>query len=252
MSLLVRPARAVHSSQCFAQAHAFKRQVRPIATRTSLRSGSCRVPATSGRLVRLVVALGTIRFACTGRQRASAGPQSRAATPPSLVPRRRTRSQLPSCSAVITSPSGSNSSRESGRRRSRCDCASACCSSAVSQACVSLVVRGVGATQQRAPPTRGGQAVAAAGHLARCQTQSGAPPTASASGTHNSSQRFVAMVLVLVRQMRTRKVGLAASTTHCHSASCRTLGTLAHYSFTRIAAHVCAVPFELLFLLEHD
>jgi hypothetical protein len=36
-----------------------------------------------------------------------------------------------------------------------------------------------------------------------------APPTASASGTHNRSQRFVA-VLVLVRQRRTRKVALAA------------------------------------------
>jgi hypothetical protein len=36
------------------------------------------------------------------------------------------------------------------------------------------------------------------------------------------------------------------STTRCHSASCRTLGTLAHYSITRIAVHVRAVPFELL------
>jgi hypothetical protein len=57
-------------------------------------------------------------------------------------------------------------------RAGRCDRASACRSSAVSQACVSLIVRGVG--RQRAPPTRVGQAVDAAGHLARCRTPAGA------------------------------------------------------------------------------
>jgi hypothetical protein len=54
------------------------------------------------------------------------------------------------------------------------DCASACCSSAVSQG-VRLAGRPrCRATQQRAPPTRGGQAVSAAGHLARCRTPAGA------------------------------------------------------------------------------
>jgi hypothetical protein len=113
----------------------------------------------------------------------------------------------------------------------RCDCASACCSSAVSQG-VRLAGRPrCRATQQRAPPTRGGQAVAAAGHLARCRTAA----SASASGTHNWSQSFVA-VLVL--------------TTRCHSASCRTLGTLAHYSYTHCCNMYvpCRSSFSLPFL----
>jgi hypothetical protein len=124
------------------------------ATRTSLKLGLVSCPASSGRLVRLVVALGAIRFACTDRQRASAGPQSRAATPPSLVPRRRTRSQLPSCSAVIASPSASlNSSRESAPEHAdRCDCASACCSSAEPGKRLAGRPR-CRATQQRASPT---------------------------------------------------------------------------------------------------
>jgi hypothetical protein len=37
-----------------------------------------------------------------------------------------------------------------------------------------------------------------------------APPTVSVSDTHIWSQRFVVVALVLVRQMRTREVGLAA------------------------------------------
>jgi hypothetical protein len=200
--------------QCLAHRHidiAFKRQVRPSATRTSLKLGLVSRPALSGRLARLVVALGTIRFACTGRQRASAGPQSRAATPPSLVPRRRTRSQLPSCNAVIASPSASsNPSRESGRRSTR-----------AGRLRQRLLLQCRARQASRWSSEVSGDAVAGATDARRtngcCCRSSGslpnairrAPPTASASGTHNRSQRFVA-VLVLVHQMRMRKVGLAA------------------------------------------
>jgi hypothetical protein len=73
-----------------------------------------------------------------------------------------------------------------------------------------------------------------------------APQTASASGIHNWSQRFVAVImLVLVRQMRTSKVGLAARR---HAVTARVAALQAHWhtTATRIAAHVRAVPFELL------
>jgi hypothetical protein len=52
-------------------------------TRTSRRGSRARVGSRLVWLARLVVALSTVRFARTDRQRASAGPQSRAATPPS-------------------------------------------------------------------------------------------------------------------------------------------------------------------------
>ena len=127
----------------------------------------------------------------------------------------------------------------------RCDCSSACCSSAVSQACVSLVVRGVGRRNSERHRR-------AADKRCCCRSSCSLPsairralPTASACGTHNRSQRFIAVLLVLVRQMRTRKVGLAASTTHCHSASCRTLGTLAHYSHALLHMSCRAVPASL-------
>ena len=138
-------------------------------------SGSCRVPPRQAALRASLRALGAIRFARTGRQRASAEPQCRAATPPSLVPRRRTRSQLPSCSAVavIAPPSpNSNSSRGSGRRSTR---AGATALLEFSEPGVRLAGRPrCRATQQQEPPTCCGQAVAAAGHLARCQAPAGA------------------------------------------------------------------------------
>jgi hypothetical protein len=169
-------------------------------------------PASSGRLARLVVALGAIRFACTGRQRASAGPQSRATTPPALVPR-----SAPDRSCRAAAPSLLRRAQAKTRR----------------------VNQGAGARAQVRPRQRlllecsepmrasrwssevSGDAAASATDARRtsgCCRSSGslpnairqAPPTASASGTHNWSQRFVAVVLVLVRQVRTREVGLAA------------------------------------------
>ena len=70
----------------------------------------------------------------------------------------RRRAAISSCRADAPDRSYRAASRQPLRRRQlklvarirapeqagRCDCASACCSSAVSQACVSLVVRGVG------------------------------------------------------------------------------------------------------------
>ncbi len=104
------------------------------------------------------------------------GPQSRAATPQSaraaqthqiavaeLQRQHRFAKRQLTLVARIRTP----------EHAGRCDCASACCSSSVSQACLAGRPR-CRATQQRAPPTRGGQAVAAAGHLARCQTLGGA------------------------------------------------------------------------------
>jgi hypothetical protein len=72
-----------------------------------------------------------------------------------------------------------------------------------------------------------------------------APPTASASGTHNRSQRFIALVLlVLVRQMRMRKVGLAARR-HAVTARVAALSAHWHTTATHIAAHVRAVPLTI-------
>jgi hypothetical protein len=172
-------------------------------------------PASSGLIARLVEALGAVRFACTDRQRASAGPQSRAATPPSLVPRRRTRSRVAELQrrhrfaerqlklvARIRAP----------EHASMCDCDCAYCSSAepVSQACVSLVVRGVGQRSSEHHRRAADKRLLLPAIWLVDERQQRAPPTASASGTHNRSQRFVAVVLVLVRQMRTREVALAA------------------------------------------
>jgi hypothetical protein len=79
-----------------------------------------------------------------------------------------------------------------------------------------------------------------------------APPTASASGTHNWSQRFIAVLLVLVRQMRTRKVGLAARR---HAVTARVAALKAHWHTTaaRIAATcTCRAVRASLFLLDDD
>ncbi len=192
---------------------AFKRQVRPSATRTSLKLGLVSRPASSGRLARLVEALGAIRFACTGRQRASAGPQkSRRHAAVSSC-----RADAPDRSCRAAAPSSLRRAPAQTRRAIQGAGASGqvrlrqCLLLECSEPGVRLAGRPrCRATQQRAPPTRGGQAVAAAGHLACCNAIRRSPPTASASGTHNWSQCFIAVVLVLVRQMRTRKAGLAA------------------------------------------
>ncbi len=185
---LVRPATAclLHSASHIA----FKRQVRPSATRTSLSSGSCRRPASSGRLARLVVALGAIRFARTDRQRASAGPQSRAAMPPSLVPRKRTRSQLPSCSAVIASPSASsNSSRESGRRSTRAGATAPALAARRASRWSSEVSGDAAASATDARR----QVISAPGHLARCQrNQARTADSERERHTQDRSPRFVA------------------------------------------------------------
>jgi hypothetical protein len=144
--LFVKP-RPVHSSQCFAHRIQTPGSTKRNSHISQARARVALCPASSSRLARLVVALGAIRFACTDRQRASAGPQSRAATPPSaraaqthqiavaeLQRRHRFAERQLKFVARIRAP----------EHAGRCDCASACCSSAVSQPCVSLVVRGVG------------------------------------------------------------------------------------------------------------
>jgi hypothetical protein len=237
-----------------------KRQVRPSATRTSRRAARAwPCPASSGRLARLVVALGAIRFAfaCTGRQRASAGPQSRAATPPSLVPRSAPdRScRAAAASSLRRAPAQTHRANEGAGARGPvcpCDCASTFCSSAVSQACVSLIVRGVGRRN-------------------------------SQRHRRAADKRFLLPVIWLVaerRQARTadserewhtqqvsafrrgaagagapdaHKKGRARrSKTRCHSASCRTRGTLAHYSHTHCCACTCRAVRASLFLLDDD
>jgi hypothetical protein len=109
---------------------------------------------------------------------------------------------LPSCSAVIASPTASsNPSRESGRQSTRAD------ATAPALACSS---------ERLAGRPRGDAAASATDARRTSGCSSGslpnairrAPPTASASGTHDRSQRFIAVVLV--RQIRTREVGLAA------------------------------------------
>ena len=133
-------------------------------------------PASSGRLARLVVALGAVRFACTGRQRASAGHK--------VAPPRRHRScraDAPDRSCTAAAPSSLRRAPAQTRRAN--PGAGARGQVRLRQRllleCSEPGVRLAGrprcrATQQRAPPMRGGQAVAAAGHLARCRTQSGA------------------------------------------------------------------------------
>ncbi len=150
------------------------------------------------------------------------------------MPRRRTRSQLPSCSGVIASLSASsNSSCESGRERAgRCDCFSACC-----QACVSLVVRGVGRRNserhRRAADKRLLLPViwlVAERQQARTADSEREWHTQHVSAFHRGSAGADAP--------DAHKKGRARrSTTRCHSASCRTLGTLANFSYT----HCCTM-----------
>jgi hypothetical protein len=178
--------------------------------------------------------------------RERARPQSRAATPPSLMPHRRTRSQLPRLQrrhrfderqlklvARIRAPS----------TRASATAPALACSSAVSQACVSLVVRGVGrrSTERHRRRRTSGCCCRSSGSLPNAIRRT--PPTASASGTHNRSQcsRWCWCWCADAHEKgRARR-----STTRCHSASWR---TQAHWqtTATRIAAHVRAVPFELL------
>jgi hypothetical protein len=243
-SLLVRPAtacllftvlRTPHSNARFGQAQ--------LAHLSS--SGSCRVPprkaALRASLKRSVPYDSRVRVA-------SARVPGHKVAPPR---RHQLRADAPdrSCRAAAPSslrraPAQTRRADQAPEHAGQCDCASACCSSAVSQACVSLVVRGVGrrSSERQRRRRTSGCCCRSSGSLPNASRR--APPTASARGTHNRSQRFVAVVLVLLRQMRTRKVGLAARR-HAVTASCRTLGTLAHYSYTHCTTNM-PCRFELL------
>ncbi len=231
--LFVLP-RAVQSSQCFAH----RIQTPGSAKRNSHISQLD--TSRLGRLARLVVALGAIRFAFTDRQRASAGPQSRNATPPSAraaqTPQiavaelqHRQRFAKRRLKLVVRTGAGA---RGEVRLRQR-----------LLLECSEPGVRLAGRPRSRATQHERHRRTADKRLLLPviwlvAKRQRRAPPTASASGTHKWSQRFIAVLLVLVRQMRTRKVGLAARR-RCHRASCRTLGTLAHYSDTHCSTCTC-------------
>ena len=206
--------------------HSQKRQVRPSANRTSLKLGLVSRPASSGRLARLVVALGAIRFAPSRRHRpcrADAPDRScRVAAPTSL------------CVARI---------RRAGARGPVCDCASACCSSAVSQACVSLVVRGV----RRRSSERHRRAADKRLLLPVIWLVAERQQARTADSERERHTQ-------LVSAFRRGGAGVDApdahekgrarrSTTRCHSASCRTLG--AHWHTT--ATHIVRAS---LFLLD--
>jgi hypothetical protein len=112
----------------------------------------------------------------------------------------------------------------------RCDCASTFCSSAVNQACVSLIVRGVGRrSSERHRRAADKRLLLPVIWLVAKRNQA---RTADSEREWHTQQ---------VSAFRRGGAGAGApdayvkgrarrSTTRCHSASCRTLGTLAHYS----------------------
>jgi hypothetical protein len=116
----------------------------------------------------------------------------------------------------------------------------------VSQACVSLVVRGVGRRSnehhRRAADKRLRLPVI---WLVAERNQASTADSERQWHTQQVSA-FLAVVLVLVRQMRTREVGLAARR-HAVTASCRTLGTLAHYTYTHCCKCTCRSSFSHAF-----
>jgi hypothetical protein len=113
----------------------------------------------------------------------------------------------------------------------RCDCASACCTSAVSQACVSLVVRGVGRCSserhRRAADKR--LLLPVIWLVAKHQrARTGDSEREWHTQQVSAFRRGGAGAGAAVRQMRTRKVGLATRRVAALYAHC----TLAHYSIT--------------------
>ena len=113
-----------------------KRQLRPWRNSHISQARARVVSRLAGRLAHLVEALGAIPFACTGRQRASAGraaaiaraTQTHQIAVAELQRRQRFAERRLKLVARIRAPEYAG----------RCDCASACCSSAVSQPRVSL------------------------------------------------------------------------------------------------------------------
>jgi hypothetical protein len=247
--LFVLP-RPVHSS---ASHIAFKRQVRPSATRTSqararvasrlVRPPGTGTPGCSARRHTLRVYGSPARTrecrATKSRRHAAIAraAQTHQIAVAELQRRHRFAERQLKFVARIRAPENAG----------RCDCASACLLE-----CSEPGVRLAGrprcrATQQRAPPMRGGQAVAAAGHLARCQAPAGAHRRQRARVAHTTglsvSSRWYWCGCA---SMRTRKVGgspLDAMLSQRELPHSRHTGTL---QATRIAEHVRAVPFELL------
>jgi hypothetical protein len=166
------------------------------------------------------------------------------------VPRRRTRSQLPSCSAVIASPSASSESSRAiagGQVRLRQRLLLEC-----SEPGVRLAGRPrCRATQQRAPPTRGGQAVAAALDLARCQVPAGAYRRQRARVAHTTglsvSSRWCWCSCARCAGERSGSP-LDDTLSQCELPHSR--GTLAHYSYTHCCAYTCRAVRASLFLLD--
>ena len=143
--LFVLP-RPVYSSQCFAPA--FERQVRPSATRASLSSGArARVvsrlvrppcaPCCSARRRTLRVYGSPARKCRATKSRRHAAIARAAQTHQIAVTELQRRHRLAERQLKLVA-------RNRAPEHAGSDCASACCSSAVSQACVSLVVPGVG------------------------------------------------------------------------------------------------------------
>ena len=103
-SLLVRPATACSLfNSAWHIAFKRQRQVRPSATRTSLKLGLESRPASSGRLARLVEALGAIRSACTDRHKVAPPRRHRSCRAErSGSPRSTTRCHSASCRTLGT------------------------------------------------------------------------------------------------------------------------------------------------------
>jgi hypothetical protein len=105
------------------------------------------------------------------------------------------------------------------------------------------------ATQQRAPPTRGGQAVAAAGHLARCRTPAGAHRRQRARVAHTTglsvSSRCCWCWCARCAQERS---GSPLDDTLSQRELPHSRGTLAHYRYTSCCTCTCrAVRASLFF-----
>jgi hypothetical protein len=109
-----------------------------------------------------------------------------------------------------------------------CDCASACCSSAVSQACISLVVRSVGRrSSERHRRAADKRLLLPVIWLVAKRQRSRTADNEREWHKHNRSQRFVAVLLVLVRQMRTREVAARR-----HAVTARVAALYAHWHTT--------------------
>jgi hypothetical protein len=212
-------------------------------------------PASSGRLTHLVVALGVVRFVCTGRQRASAGHKVAPPRRNQLVPRRRTRSQLPSCSASIASPSASsNSSRESGRRSTRAGAtAPALAASAVSQACISMVVRGVGRrSSERHRRAADKRLLLPVIWLVVERQQARTADSEREWHTQQVSSVSSRCCWCWCARCARERSGSPFDDTLSQRELPHSRGTLAHYSNTHCCAYTCRAVRTSLFLLDDD